>query len=44
MTGINSFMSSYILKDRDVWNQRLEALEHYYLKRIHADEKENNHS
>lgn len=44
MTGINSFMASYIINYQDVWNQRLEALEHYYLKRIHADEKKNNHS
>jgi len=44
MTGFNSFMTSYILKYRDVWNQRLEAFEHYYLKRITADEKKNNHS
>lgn|GEM_PF-3957260 len=43
MTGINSFVASYMLNNCDIWNKRLDSLEHY-LKRMNADEKQNNHS
>ncbi|CAG7658092.1 hypothetical protein PAECIP111802_06945 [Paenibacillus allorhizosphaerae] len=43
MTGINSFIASYMLNYRDVWNKRLDSLENY-LKRMTVDEKKNNHS
>lgn len=43
MTGINSFIASYMLNYRDIWNKRMESLENY-LKRMTADEKKNNHS
>jgi hypothetical protein len=36
MTGINSFITSYMLNYRDVWNKRLDSLENY-LTRIKAD-------
>jgi hypothetical protein len=43
MTGINSFIASYMLNYRDVWNKRLDSLENY-LKRMTVDEKKNNRS
>ncbi|ETT40100.1 hypothetical protein M2277_001703 [Paenibacillus sp. LBL] len=43
MTGINSFIASYMLNYREVWNQRLDSLENY-LKRMTANEKKNYHS
>lgn len=43
MTGINSFIASYMLNYRDVWNKRLYSLENY-MKRMTVDEKKNNHS
>jgi putative flippase GtrA len=43
MKGISRFIASYMLNDRNVWNQRLDSLENY-LKRMSADEKKNNRS
>ena len=38
MTGINSFIASYMLNYREVWNQRLHSLENF-LKSMIANEK-----
>lgn len=43
MTGINSFIASYMLNYQEVWNQRLDSLENY-MKRMTANVKKNNHS
>lgn len=43
MTGINSFIASYMLNYQEVWYQRLDSLENY-MKRMTANEKRNNHS
>ncbi|WHX48549.1 hypothetical protein QNH46_21170 [Paenibacillus woosongensis] len=43
MTAINRFIVGYMLNCREIWNERLDALEHD-LKRMDVDEKKNNHS
>ncbi|MFC9774232.1 hypothetical protein [Paenibacillus chitinolyticus] len=43
MKSINSFIASCTLNDRNIWNERFDALE-IYLKRMNTDEKKNNHS